>query len=333
MNTIARVYYRESESQRFNNAIIFTIVIHIVMIFLKAPTPHTLKPAKTSVAIKMEFIAPPKEKTLFIKKEILKEAGSETGIVENGNLGDPNSKLTGPMQKSKAGSEKNGQKNSPMISQGGTGEGKKGGYSFNRGNGLKALLGNGNMEVIAGQGNSNARRGIANAEDFGSAIGGKGNQLGGEYSTPGAKGDGSGHLLGKDEYGNFDKSTSTKGILNKKGFETAFVQPETVVLGSIDPELLRKILSEYLQQFKYCYQQELQENSEQIKGIIDLNFRISAEGTVSSVNIKSGNTKFSTKGIACMSNVLRMINFPRPKGGGLVDVRQPLNFQSEQTKI
>jgi len=41
----------------------------------------------------------------------------------------------------------------------------------------------------------------------------------------------------------------------------------------------------------------------------------------------------SSKGIACMGNILHMIDFPKPKGGGLVDVRQPLNFLSESTKI
>jgi hypothetical protein len=64
-----------------------------------------------------------------------------------------------------------------------------------------------------------------------------------------------------------------------------------------------------------------------------LNFRIEGDGKVSKVNIKSAQTKFSDKGIGCMSNILRMIEFPKPKGGGLVDVRQPLNFFSESTKI
>ena len=106
-----------------------------------------------------------------------------------------------------------------------------------------------------------------------------------------------------------------------------------MILGSIDPEVLRRILQEYLPQFKFCYQQELQEHSEKLKGIVDLNFRIEGNGKVSTVRIKSAQTKFSEKGIGCMGNILHMINFPKPKGGGVVDVRQPLNFSSESTKM
>jgi hypothetical protein len=42
---------------------------------------------------------------------------------------------------------------------------------------------------------------------------------------------------------------------------------------------------------------------------------------------------FSNQGHECMSLVLSRIEFPKPKGGGLVDVVQPLNFLSEQQKI
>jgi hypothetical protein len=184
------------------------------------------------------------------------------------------------------------------------------------------------MTVAAGAGTEGSM-----GLNAGSGIANKGNNLSGEYRAPAGIGDGSGHLLGKDAVGNYDRSTSTKGLANKKGFDTAFVEADTVILGSIDPEVLRRILQEYLPQFKFCYQQELQEHSEKIKGIVDLNFRIEGDGKVSTVHIKSIQTKFSEKGIGCMGNILHMINFPKPKGGGLVDVRQPLNFSSESTKM
>jgi hypothetical protein len=34
-----------------------------------------------------------------------------------------------------------------------------------------------------------------------------------------------------------------------------------------------------------------------------------------------------------MGQVLGIIDFPKPKGGGVVDVRQPLNFFAETEKI
>lgn len=123
------------------------------------------------------------------------------------------------------------------------------------------------------------------------------------------------------------------GLSNKKGFQTAHIESETVVLGSMDPELLRKILQEYIPQFRHCYQQELTQNSDDIKGVIDLNFRINGNGSVSKINIASKRARFSKLGTNCVASVLKLIHFPKPKGGGVVDVRQPLNFFSDTQKI
>ena len=137
--------------------------------------------------------------------------------------------------------------------------------------------------------------------------------------------------LGKDLSGNNSQSSGPQGLSSKSGIDTTYQDPKTVVLGSMDPELLRKILKEYLPQFRHCYQKEL-ENNEAAKGVIDLQFRINGNGSVSKINILSKKAKFSRAGSGCMANVLKLIDFPRPKGGGVVDVKQPLNFFSEQDK-
>lgn len=137
--------------------------------------------------------------------------------------------------------------------------------------------------------------------------------------------------LGSDLAGT-TASFGSKGLSSKKGLDSSYIQTKTVVLGSMDPELLRKILQRYLPQFRHCYQQELAYNDETIKGIVDLNFTIQGSGKVSGIDIKAKDNRFSKKGIDCMSNVLSIIDFPRPKGGGRVAVRQPLSFFSEQSK-
>lgn len=139
--------------------------------------------------------------------------------------------------------------------------------------------------------------------------------------------------FGKDYKGNVSQSTGTKGLSRKRGFDTAYIEPKTVVLGSMDPELLRKILREYLPQFRHCYQKELEHHSNEISGVIDLRFRINGGGKATKVNIQTQNAQFSAKGTGCMASVLKLIDFPKPKGGGVVDVRQPLNFFSEKGKI
>jgi hypothetical protein len=139
--------------------------------------------------------------------------------------------------------------------------------------------------------------------------------------------------LGSDAAGSGATSTGAKGLVSKKGFDHSYLEPKTVVLGSMDPELLRKILQEYLPQFRHCYQQELISASKDIKGVIDLDFQISPDGRVSRADIKAKDARFSRKGTNCMADVLRIIEFPKPKGGGVVDVRQPLNFFAETEKI
>ncbi|MCM2349940.1 MAG: AgmX/PglI C-terminal domain-containing protein [Bacteriovoracaceae bacterium] len=138
---------------------------------------------------------------------------------------------------------------------------------------------------------------------------------------------------GSDKKGSGSGSYGSRGLASKSGFDSSYLEPKTVVLGSMDPELLRKILREYIPQFRHCYQQELIGNSDKIKGVIDLNFTISAVGKVSKYNIKVKDAQFSQKGVGCMGQVLSLIDFPKPKGGGVVDVRQPLNFFAETEKI
>lgn len=138
---------------------------------------------------------------------------------------------------------------------------------------------------------------------------------------------------GSDKKGSGSGSYGSRGLASKSGFDSSYLEPKTVVLGSMDPELLRKILREYIPQFRHCYQQELIGNSDKIKGVIDLNFTISPEGKVARHDIRAKDARFSKKGIGCMGQVLGLIDFPRPKGGGVVDVRQPLNFFAETEKI
>jgi len=138
--------------------------------------------------------------------------------------------------------------------------------------------------------------------------------------------------MGKDSAGRALASYGSKGLSSKAGRNTAYIQTKTVVLGSMDPELLRKILQQYLPQFRHCYQQELVYNSEDIKGIVDLNFEIAGSGKVGKIKVKAKDSRFSKRGTNCMAKVLAIIDFPKPKGGGRVAVRQPLSFFSEKEK-
>jgi outer membrane biosynthesis protein TonB len=139
-------------------------------------------------------------------------------------------------------------------------------------------------------------------------------------------------VSGFDSKGSGSSSFGSRGLAAKSGFDSAYLDPNTVVMGSIDPELVRKILREYIPQFRHCYQQELIK-ADNIKGVLDLEFTIGPDGKTTKYNVLTKNARFTANGIDCMGRVLGYIQFPKPKGGGVVDIKQPMNFLTETKKL
>lgn len=130
--------------------------------------------------------------------------------------------------------------------------------------------------------------------------------------------------------GKLAQSKGAEGLSSKRGIMTAGIPSETVVLGSMDPDVIRRILREHIPQFRYCYQKELDRNAgRDISGTIGLIFTIGASGHVSKAGVASGSgLPGDVRG--CVVRVLRGIKFPRPMGGGTVDVKQPFNFMPKR---
>lgn len=130
--------------------------------------------------------------------------------------------------------------------------------------------------------------------------------------------------------GKIDSSRGSEGLVSKRNIYTAGLPFKTVVLGGMDPDIIRQILVENIPQFRYCYQRVLDRSKRAFNGIVSLNFIIGASGHVSKAGVDSvSRLPNSVKG--CVVNVLRGIKFPEPLGGGVVEVNQPLNFYP-QTK-
>jgi outer membrane biosynthesis protein TonB len=126
--------------------------------------------------------------------------------------------------------------------------------------------------------------------------------------------------------GKLGESKGMEGLSTKTGVYTAGIPSETVIVGSMDPDVIRRILREHIPQFRYCYQKELDRSSNRdISGMIRLLFTIGASGHVSRAGV-DGRTKLPSHVKKCVVGVLRGIQFPRPMGGGTVDVKQPFNF-------
>ncbi len=124
-------------------------------------------------------------------------------------------------------------------------------------------------------------------------------------------------------------SKGAEGLSAKRAIYTAGIPSETVVLGSMDPDVIRRRLMEFLPQFRSCYQRELETRGSEINGTIRLNFVIGSSGHVSKAGL-DGSTPLPTDVSSCVLNVLRGITFPEPLGGGTVEVKQPMNFQPKK---
>ena len=133
---------------------------------------------------------------------------------------------------------------------------------------------------------------------------------------------------GKGDVKGLKNSFGGRGLSSKTNTSTSYQKTSTKILGAVDPELIRKLLREYIPHFRHCYQKELKTNPK-LNGIFDLDFQITSKGRGARLKILNSKTAFTSKGLNCLTRVINRIQFPRPRGGGTVDVVQPLNFYSQ----
>ena len=125
--------------------------------------------------------------------------------------------------------------------------------------------------------------------------------------------------------GKLDSGQGLEGISNKEVTYTAGIPYKTVVLGGMDPDVIRRILKEHIPQFRYCYQKELDRVKNPMSGVLKLNFIIGSSGHVTKAGV-SARTALPIRLKGCVVNVLKGIKFPASLGGGISEVNQPINF-------
>lgn len=165
-----------------------------------------------------------------------------------------------------------------------------------------------------------------------SASGGSGSSIGTATGVVGGSGSvqtadiatNQGSLVGAT-VGKLGESIGAEGLSAKRAIYQAGIPAETVVLGSMDPDIIRKILMDNLIHFRSCYQNELSTRGQEFSGSVKLNFTIGASGHVSQAGV-DGASDLPASVKKCVVNVLRGIAFPAPQGGGVVEVKQPMNF-------
>lgn len=92
--------------------------------------------------------------------------------------------------------------------------------------------------------------------------------------------------------------------------------------GDLDKSIIRRYIRRKLNQIKYCYEKELLVRPG-ISGTVNTQFQISPMGGV----LNSSATGVHPSVSKCVAGVIKSIQFPKPKGGGLVQVRYPFTFR------
>jgi hypothetical protein len=98
-----------------------------------------------------------------------------------------------------------------------------------------------------------------------------------------------------------------------------------VILGSLDPEIIRRIVRSHSAQIKYCYEKELT-RTPGLHGKIVMKWVIRGDGTVR--QSATATTTLDNANVEnCLAAKIKTWTFPSPKGGGIVVVNYPFVFK------
>jgi pSer/pThr/pTyr-binding forkhead associated (FHA) protein len=136
-------------------------------------------------------------------------------------------------------------------------------------------------------------------------------QGGGRVGTgQGAAGSGSGIIGG-----------SARVVIRSGGPE------EAVVMGAIDADAVEAALLAHKDEFRRCYEKEINAEAPAKSGRVGTSFVIGGSGKVTQAGVES-----TTLGVppteSCIIGVIKSIQFPIPRGGGIVQVTYPFKFSA-----
>jgi len=176
------------------------------------------------------------------------------------------------------------------------------------GTGINNALGG--VKSSGGQGDA---YGVGGLGSRGTGAGGGGTALG--IGGLGTKGSG----RGRGGYGEVDLGGRGKD-------ETRFVPGRTIVVGGLPREVINRIIQRHYNEIKYCYEKELAKDPG-LYGKVTVLFVIDGNGRVGDALIQQ--TTMSSEPVeSCIINHVKRWQFPKPAGGGTVQVTYPYVFKS-----
>jgi pSer/pThr/pTyr-binding forkhead associated (FHA) protein len=93
--------------------------------------------------------------------------------------------------------------------------------------------------------------------------------------------------------------------------------------GDLDKAIIRRYINRNLQKIRYCYEKQLLAKPT-LAGTVQSQFFITPNGTVASSNASGVDGEVAS----CVADVIKNIEFPKPNGGGSVQVNYPFIFHA-----
>ncbi|MGF1510380.1 MAG: AgmX/PglI C-terminal domain-containing protein [Myxococcota bacterium] len=193
---------------------------------------------------------------------------------------------------------------------------------------LKGLRGRGAVSNVLGPGGlgtgiNDAMGGLKGRSlgDAGGAggLGSRGTGAGGGGTSLGIGGLGGGSGRGTGGDGNIDLGGRGKG-------RTRIIPGRTVVKGSLSREEIARVIRQNFPRFRYCYEKQLNADPD-LGGKVSVHFTIAPTGSVARSSVRE--TSMDNQVVErCVAGVMKSLQFPRPRGGGIVVVTYPFVFSS-----
>ncbi len=102
---------------------------------------------------------------------------------------------------------------------------------------------------------------------------------------------------------------------------------ETVVMGAIDRDAVEAAILAHRDEFRLCYEKEINAENPHLAGRVGTSFVIGASGIVTQAGLES-TTLNNANTERCILGVLKRIQFPIPRGAGIVQVSYAFKYSS-----
>ena len=201
--------------------------------------------------------------------------------------------------------------------------------------GSTALTQGGAFASLTGTGDISS--GFDDTNIYGGLLGNEAGEMAGGFGFgrsgfgPGGGGTGSG-TIGTGRYGTIGHGSGTGsgyGVGGGRGGmrgRSAAVPTVSIgqpsAQGDLDKAIIRRYIKRNIQKIQYCYEKELLAKPS-LSGTVMVNFFITPNGNVASSTGSGVDGTVSS----CVAGVIKNIEFPKPKGGGGVQVNYPFNFR------